>query len=105
MELSYSEVKNLRWGNADKTEILCDISFSNHPMIPADQFVPFCAMNDDIHDHGKEIFDRCVKGDFGKIAKYVAPKVESVTVDPVEKLRSFLSKNPDVETLLFGDSK
>lgn len=36
--------------------------------------VPFTASPDDSEPHGREIYARCIAGDFGYIAPYVAPQ-------------------------------
>lgn len=68
-----------------------------------DQEVPFTATPDDSEAHGRELYVRAISGEFGPVAPYVAPPVVDtppVAVDPVEKLRAFLSANPDVAAIL-----
>jgi hypothetical protein len=106
MNFEYSDVKNLRWGNEAETEVLCDILFVDHPLLSKNQYVTFCAMESDVHGHGQELYKKALAGDFGKIGPYVIPEApKPLVIDPVEKLKTFLSKNPDVAALLKGDSK
>lgn len=70
MYLPYSQVSNLQWVNEDHTYIMCDVKFDHLPEV-----VPFGASPGDCTDHGVEIFNRCVAGDFGPVAEYVPPPV------------------------------
>lgn len=73
--MEYTNVINLQWENAEHTRINCDVNF-NHL---SDESVPFTADKHDVESYGKEIYSRCVAGDFGAIAEYVAPPVHVPT--------------------------
>ena len=63
--LSYSSVINIQWANLAKTVIICSVNFDHLP----EEYVQFCCMdNSNDHPHVKEIFDKCVAGEFGAIA-------------------------------------
>ena len=67
--MKYTHIKNPQWGNAAKTFINCEVDFDDL----SEEFVPFTARATDSHEHGSEIFARCVAGDFGPVADYVPP--------------------------------
>lgn len=62
--MKYTEVTNLRW-NIDNTAIECEVVFTELGILP------FGASPNDTLPHGIEIYNRCIAGDFGPIAKYV----------------------------------
>jgi hypothetical protein len=47
-----------------------------------DEELPFGATNHDPHDHGRDLFERAEAGEFGPIAAYVAPVIESGNNQP-----------------------
>ena len=68
--MKYTVVKNPIWANAEKTQINCEVDFD----ALVEDFVPFTAdPNDKFNASSKEIFDRCVAGDFGNVADYSPP--------------------------------
>ena len=66
--MKYSEVKDPRWADENKSMVLCTVTFD-------DLFspVPFTASPGDSEAHGVEIFLRCAVGEFGPIGDYVPP--------------------------------
>lgn len=66
---NYTQIKNPKWINAEHTLIDCEVNFNHLP----EEFVPFTADPNDIYPYCKEIFDRCVSGEFGPVAEYVPP--------------------------------
>lgn len=64
--IEYTNVKNLLWLNEEKTAIGCLVIF---PSISED-FIPFAASSYDTTDHGIEIFNRAILGEFGDIQEY-----------------------------------
>ena len=67
--MNYTSVTNLRWANAEHTLIDCVVGFDAF-----DEAVPFTANpNDKSNPSSKDIFDRCVAGDFGAISEYEPP--------------------------------
>lgn len=62
--MNYSTVTDLRW-NKEHTAITCTVVFDS--LGP----VPFAAIEYDNTQHGREIYARCVAGDFGPIAEYI----------------------------------
>lgn len=63
--MKYSKVHSLKWASADQSEIDCFVRFE---ALKVD--VPFTATATDTEAHGREIFERCLRGDFGAIAEY-----------------------------------
>ncbi len=82
--MNYS-VKNPRWGNADHTIILCDVSFGE----ALENFVPFSASMDDIYEHTREIFTRAKNGDFGEVGEY---EEIVATLDEIKTIKLSLIK-------------
>jgi hypothetical protein len=62
--MKYSTVKNLNW-NISREAISCTVNFDSIGE------VPFAANPNDSVEHGREIYARCIAGDFGPIADYV----------------------------------
>lgn len=75
--ISYSQVKNPQWADIDKTKINCEVNFEHL----GEEFVIFTANPNDIYQHSKEIFERCIKGEFGPIADLPIPKDAIKVVD------------------------
>jgi hypothetical protein len=69
--MNYSTVKNPTFSSLDNSTIDCQVDFD---LIGE---VPFTANPNDTEAHGREIFARCISGEFGPVAPYVAP-VEAV---------------------------
>lgn len=62
--MNYTTVTNLQWSkNGDA--INCVVNFESLGE------VPFAARPDDNYAHGREIYARCVAGEFGPIGEYV----------------------------------
>lgn len=74
----YKQVKNPKWVNVDKTIIECEVIFEHL----GDEFFPFGASQNDIYEHTREIFERCVAGKFGPVADYVEPEPVPVIAAP-----------------------
>jgi hypothetical protein len=68
MYLSYSQVFNPQWMDAEHTYIMCEVKFDH--LLEA---VPFGASPRDCTAHGVEIFNRCAAGDFGPVTEYIPP--------------------------------
>ena len=61
-------VTTLQWANAENTLIDCMVLFDH-----IGEALPFTANPNDSAVHGREIFARCVAGEFGPVAAYVPP--------------------------------
>lgn len=67
MNITYSSVREPRWANREKTAIDCLVYFEH-----LKSEVPFTASETDAEPHGREIFGRCIQGEFGKISPPIA---------------------------------
>lgn len=69
------EVRNPRWMNADQTMLDVEVLFEElRPM----GFVAFTTNPDADTDHGVEIWDKAIAGEYGPIAEFVPPTPEHV---------------------------
>jgi len=73
----YTQVKNPRWADVDHSAIECEVVFDHVGV----EFVPFGANPNDQYEHAREIFARCVAGDFGPVAEFVEPVVEAAPTE------------------------
>ena len=98
--MDYSTVTTLIWANAEHSAINCMVNFDVHGV------VPFTASQYDPEAHGVEIFDRCVAGDFGAIAVYVAPPVRyaPLTAWQIRKALNTAGLRATVEAAITGSS-
>jgi hypothetical protein len=87
--ITYSDVRNPRWANAEKTLIVCEVNFEH---INDEEYSTFAARLEDIYTHTIEIYNKCVAGDFGTVAAYDS------TIDPEPK-----TKNIDADGNEIGD--
>jgi hypothetical protein len=74
--MTYTNVKNLQW-DRDRLMVNCVVDFVHLGELP------FSASPQDSAEHGREIYARCVAGDFGPIADYV-PKPDEGPQEPSE---------------------
>ena len=65
-----------RWANAEHTRINMVTLFEEL----AEQYgpIPFTASPDDTEEHGRDLFERALAGEFGEIAEYEPPAVEVI---------------------------
>lgn len=63
--MKYTTVTNLRWANKEKTTFSCDVNFDQLGILP------FTPNPNDPESHGREIYARCMAGEFGEIEDYV----------------------------------
>ena len=63
--MNYTEVKNLRYANKEHSLFNCDVTFEGIGTVP---YTP--SPNDSVA-HSREIYARCMAGEFGAIADYV----------------------------------
>jgi hypothetical protein len=76
--MNYTDVKNPQWANAEHTAINCDVDFDDL----REELVPFTAVASGDYEHSHQIFAKCVAGNYGEIAEYVAPPVPEYTPPP-----------------------
>ena len=68
------DARNPQWGNAEHTLIEVEAKFRHYPEEWG--YLPFNADPNDDEAHGVDLYNRCVAGEFGEIAEYVAPVEE-----------------------------
>jgi len=73
MDFAYSKVHSPKWANKAKTKIDCFVQFSHMK-----HEVCFTASPDDVMRHGKEIFAKCMAGEFGQVSDYSGPSDKPV---------------------------
>ena len=59
------------WSDKQKTRIDCIVRFSS---FSAEQ--PFTADPEDVEEHGRDIFRRCMAGEFGEIGPYAGSRID-----------------------------
>ncbi|WP_392338310.1 DUF4145 domain-containing protein [Loktanella salsilacus] len=69
MNIDIISVRDPVWSNARNTQIDCTIRTSAYS-----EELPFTASPNDPEAHGREIFSRCVSGEFGEIRPYIPPR-------------------------------
>lgn len=68
------DARNPQWGNAEQTLIQVEAKFEHYPEEWG--YLLFTANPNDVEEHGRDLYNRCVNGEFGTIAEYVAPVEE-----------------------------
>jgi hypothetical protein len=86
--MSYTQVKNLQWANAEHTVINCEVNFDSQ----AQEFVPFTAVASGDYEYTHQIYAECVAGEYGNIAEYVAPAPNPEIVAKEQAKASALAK-------------
>jgi hypothetical protein len=62
-------VSNPKWHNREHTMIECTVDWGDRFAHVKGEH-PFIAAQDDIYDHGRDLFARLVAGEFGRIAEW-----------------------------------
>lgn len=68
--INFASVSNPRYANAEHTIINCDVEGFSHLSAEAET-MEFTADPNDYMLHGREIFARCIAGEFGEVKSYV----------------------------------
>lgn len=84
--MQFSAAYGPAWANKEHTAI--------NITLESDQFgtIPFTATQADPEAHGRELFSKAARGDFGPVAEYVAPDktLEKIEQEITEAVRSHL---------------
>jgi len=64
------DARNPQWVNAEHTLIEVEAKWEH---LADEGYLPFGANPEDVEAHGRDLYQRCVNGEFGTIAEYVAP--------------------------------
>lgn len=67
------DAQNPRWGNAEQTLIEVEAKWQH---LESEGYLMFTANPNDVEEHGRDLYNRCINGEFGTIAEYVAPVEE-----------------------------
>ena len=86
--MSYTQVKNPQWANAEHTLINCEVNFDSE----VQEFVPFSAVASGDYEYTHQIYAECVAGKYGNIAEYVTPTPDPVIVAKEQAKQSALAK-------------
>lgn len=95
--IKYTSVCQPRWANSERNIITCIVKFE-HLKVE----VPFTASPRDPEMHGREIYARCVRGDFGVIGNYqpdpncIMPSTEGAAGDIPDLIQGW----PEIEKFL-----
>lgn len=71
-------IANPRYENQDQTVIGLDVKFAEL----GDILLPFGATENDVEEHGRQLYARAIAGEFGPIAPYVPPEVTPAADQP-----------------------
>lgn len=63
MKINYRDVRDPQWSSSERSSINCQVFFEH-----LGHEVPFTASPLDSEPYGREIFERCVSGEFGAVA-------------------------------------
>ena len=66
------DAQNPRWANEEKTLITVEAKFEHYEEEWG--YLDFLANPNDVEAHGVDLYNRCVAGEFGAVADYVAPE-------------------------------
>jgi hypothetical protein len=78
MQTTLTSLSNPRWSNEEHTAIDCLITTSQF----GNEILPFTASQNDVEEHGKQLFKDISEGKYGEIAKYIAP---AVVIEPYKE--------------------
>lgn len=73
MKIHIINAENPVWANAEQTAIECLIRTVEY----GDTLLPFLANPNDSEEHGRNLFNKLIAGDYGVIAPYISPTVAS----------------------------
>lgn len=96
--MKYTEVKNLKWANAEHTAIDCEVDFDDLK----EEYVPFTAVASGDYEHSHQIFAECVAGNYGAIAEYVEPPVPEYVPPPAPTKEELMAKLLELQAQLEG---
>lgn len=65
-----NDVRNPRWADYYKTIIDVEVDFDELD----EDYVPFTAVENDVEDHGRYIYEQAIAGSYGTIADFIIPE-------------------------------
>jgi len=81
--MSYSQVKDPVWANAENTAINCSVLFDNQTA-----FLPFTAVPNGEPAYCAQIYTDCVDGKYGPVAPYAPPIPPAPEIPTAEQNKS-----------------
>ena len=93
--MQYEYVKNPVWDNEEHTSLTVTVKFTD-----LEEEVEFTAVPDDVEEHGREIWNRCIRGDYGEIEEYVESETPQEVL--IERFRSAIQSWMDGEAMKLG---
>jgi len=70
------DARNPRWTSTEQTSIVVEAKWQH---LESEGYLEFHATPNDVEAHGRDLYQRCINGEFGTIAEYVAPPEPEVT--------------------------
>ena len=70
MNCTLIDARNPEWANSEKTRIEVQAKWQH---LESEGYLQFAADPNDTEAHGVDLYNRCVAGEFGTVADYVAP--------------------------------
>jgi len=64
------DAQNPQWGDAEHTVINIEAKWEH---LESEGYLTFTANPNDVEEHGRDLYNRIINGEFGTIAEYVAP--------------------------------
>lgn len=64
------DARNPVWANAEQNFITVEAKWEH---LESEGYLPFGANPNDVEAHGRDLYQRCVNGEFGTVGAYVAP--------------------------------
>ena len=89
--MNYLEARNPKYANYEHTEINLFVFFEG-----MSDYMPFTASENDTEPHGRELFNKAVRGDFGEIAAYDGPTREEYKAVDLRRKRDALLRQLDI---------
>jgi hypothetical protein len=96
LPITIVEVKNCQYAVEDKSKIRCEAKFEGVWLAPEinGEFVSFLATPNDTAEHGRDIYNNAVNGDYGIVKDYEHPPLED-ELREIRNIRLGLLKDCD----------
>lgn len=85
------DIKNIEWSNKEHSMLDCEVKFHKFE----DDYIPFSATSNDIEEHSREVWNRCIRGDYGEIKEYVEPEIPQEVL--IEQYKQVIQDKLDSE--------
>ena len=67
MTCTLVDARNPRWVNEENNLIMVEAKWQH---LEAEGYLEFLANPNDVEEHGRDLYNRCVAGEFGAVAAY-----------------------------------